>query len=1360
MTFAVQRKCREIREGESSSLPQYLGDFKEIPAYVLLGEPGAGKTTAFKQEAGSEETCCFIPARDFLDFDKDSEWMGKTLFIDGLDEIPAGDAGPQTPLGIIRGKLHRLGTPKFRLSCRAADWLGPSDRNALDTLLPNNEKILVLRLEPLSLEDVREVLKKRLNVADPEAFIESANQKELEYLLDNPQNLEMLALAVAQLGGQWPEDRERAFDLACEKLLEEGNPDRKSRRQRSSSVPDLLMAAGKLFAIQILTGCAGYSLDNDENSDTYLPPNRVPHRNRSEFRDVFDSRLFRVPQENRAEPYHRHVAEFLGAKYLAKLIKEGLPVGRILILTTGFGGGIVSEFRGLLAWLATHSLVSREKLLELDPYGVIAYGHIRNFSVNQKTRLLDALKREAEANPWFANAFSYDHSWEGFATPDMKEELLKYFSVSEPDDSQQSLALICLQALNSGVGISGMSDFALGILKNPLWGLLARRVALDLFIRQIEDNEERANILMELLKATETGEIFDPGDDLCGCLLEATYPQALSPSEVVRYLRPPKRANYFGSYCRFWIHTVARKSTGEQLGELLDFLVKLFDQSPEEFSQNFDQFNHLRNLPERWLECYLENFADAPDPYRLLCWLELIRASRGGPSYRKIGEWLSEHPETLLDIYGLGVRQCEELEKESEETNLCMHYARERLASARMPQNFGAWCLERAIATKHPEIAKHLVRWTANCVHNSYYDAGLSLKVVKSRLSTKPSLFKVYMEYQEGASSNDAETKQHREKYDTEILERQQEWHTQLNSMKEDLLANRCRRDVLYELAVVYYGGYGDVSGDTPKERLESLLGKDESLIEEVLQAFRMSINREDLPSVEEIFRLEANNMTPLLAYPYMAGLNEVSETSQDRSLSISEERMRLALAFYYTVPLWPLPPRTGDETPQWFPSLLQSRPDMVSDILVAATRKKLRRSSDFIKGLYELAHSQDYEKVARMASLPLLKAFPVRCSQQRLQDLNHLLTAAVLHCEKEALLNIVEEKLSSRTMQVGQRVRWLAAGLFVAPEQYQDRLESYVAGKEPRIRALAEIMTSRFLDALPDSPSIPVLSLLIRLLGSSYGPHYYNTDDSSMEGCLVTLGMDAAHSVRFFCEQLSQTWSHEATESLELLLANEQLRAWHPNLTDLAYKQKILRRDNNFEHHAVEEVFRILENARPENPADLATVAMMKLEEIARDIQDGNTSDWRAFWTSEKNDHAPQHEDFCRDRLLSKLRPLLTPLDIDAQPEGRYANEKRSDIRLFCDGFNVPIEIKKSMHPDLWTAIRSQLIAKYTRDPGADGNGIYLALWFREEDCKATESGNRPKNANELKQRLPETLSEEEKSKIQIFVIDVSRQS
>ena len=87
-----------------------------------------------------------------------------------------------------------------------------------------------------------------------------------------------------------------------------------------------------------------------------------------------------------------------------------------------------------------------------------------------------------------------------------------------------------------------------------------------------------------------------------------------------------------------------------------------------------------------------------------------------------------------------------------------------------------------------------------------------------------------------------------------------------------------------------------------------------------------------------------------------------------------------------------------------------------------------------------------------------------------------------------------------------------------------------------------------------------------------------------------------------------------------------------------------------------------------------------------------------------------------------------------------------------------VPVEIKKDRHPDLWSAIRTQLVSRYTRDPGAEGYGIYLVFWFGEGKCPSPESGTVPKHPAELEKRPRATLSSDEANLISICVIDVSR--
>ena len=156
--FIVPRTCKEKvdERDEHYDISHPIDFFSEQSAYVLLGEPGAGKSSLFKSEADNTPDGHCIYARDFIDLDR-KEWRDKTLFIDGLDETRAGNVNDRTPLGAIRGKLDKLGCKRFRISCRAADWLGSLDTKDIKKVSPD-QNITVLYLDRLNSNDINQIL--------------------------------------------------------------------------------------------------------------------------------------------------------------------------------------------------------------------------------------------------------------------------------------------------------------------------------------------------------------------------------------------------------------------------------------------------------------------------------------------------------------------------------------------------------------------------------------------------------------------------------------------------------------------------------------------------------------------------------------------------------------------------------------------------------------------------------------------------------------------------------------------------------------------------------------------------------------------------------------------------------------------------------------------------------------------------------------------------------------------------------------------------------------------------------------------------------------------------------------------------
>ena len=1352
MTDFVQRTCTEIREGRKDDAKgepssRFLEDFRNTDAYVLLGPPGAGKTTVFKQEADCPKARR-VTARDFITFDDRPEWHNTTLFIDGLDEKRAGSLDGRTPLDGIRKKLDRLGRPRFRLSCREADWFGANDRDKLKAVSRNGQ-VTVLRLDPLADENILKILRDNPKVDDSEKFVREARQKGLETLLTNPQSLSMLVDAVAGAGGDWPKTRIQTFDMACRTLLREHNQEHRLANPDSVAISDLLDAAGRLCAVQLLTGSAGYTLPGTESDHEYPSLEQISGKDQEILRHVLSTKLFETPSEGNRTPVHRHIAEFLGSWHLAGLIENGMPVGRILALMTGDDGGVMSEMRGLSAWLATHSKTSRMEIIEHDPIGTILYGDAREFSVDEKRRLIHGLYRESQRNLWFFDSLEgMDSRFGDLATPDMEEVFREALTSPTRNETHQGLVVVLVEALRYGTNISELTNVVLGVVRDDSWWPRIRYRTLDMILQQDKNNEQAEATLMTLLEDIDSGSVPDPNDELLGRLLNGLYPSRLSPSEILRYLRLPKRRDLLGTYKLFWKGKVSRNSTNTQRAELLDILVEQSDELLEKIREDpTDTRNLLYHLPSNLLGRFLNAAQEEIAPDRLFSWLGIAawnyHERRVPPDDAEgIRAWLSQHPETQKAMIAACVEDC----RGKQRFTVCVDMRRNKLLfGATPPPDFGSWCLEQATSATDASAAIWYVREVAYALYAHRYDEGLTREIAETRLAHQPSLEQAFREcLSEWEESKNRESTRREEDKKEENL-KHQEFRDRVKKHVPALRKNRCPPALLNYLAAAYFGEPIDklFEGSTSRDRLHNLLGDDTDLIETVLAALRDSVNRSDVPTDTEIIRLRADNRRHYLGLPFLAGLEELSKPEKEPPLN--ERQMRQAITFHY---LWPLSYH-GDDRPHWYRWLLTRRPDVVSDVLIEFVRSEIRRGEEHFSEAHELAFSKEHEDVARLASLTLLELFPVRCTSAQLRSLNFLLKAALLHCKREAFEKLIERKLSLRSLNIAQRLYWLATGFLASPASHRETLKTLVSGHERRIRHLAEFLTT--------SPAplfarfeVQDLELLIRLLGSSYRPYSSSSD------------FEKSDLINWLVQRLASLPSPDATLALESLRSDNALHPWRFKIVDSASRQNVIRREANFRHKDVDQVLQVLDNLKPANAADLAAMTMDILSDMARRIRDGNTSDWRQYWTPSKKPVTPEHEDFCRDALLSDLRLKLERVEvhvkINAQRERSYADDKRADISVTHGDFNVPVEIKKSTHRDLWRAIREQLITKYTRDPGADGYGIYLVFWFGAEGCQMPPSGKRPTSAHELQKRLLDTLSADEKRKISICVIDVSK--
>ena len=1371
MSGTVARTCtvvpvpgpdgNEARRDPSPRDCRPLADYRSHDAYVLLGDPGAGKTTAFEDEVEAlrAEACHLVTVRDFLALDPLTMPAGRTLFIDGLDEVRADGRNPRTPFEALRRRLSKMGRPRFRLSCREADWLGENDRRHLAEVSPGKQ-VTVLRLEPLTEADIRRVLAYRDDIPDPENFVAMARDHGVDGLLANPQTLGMLADVVGG-GGDWPGSRLETFDKSCRRVVCEHNEEHNIASVASGGGPDAdltLDAAGRLCAVNLLTGTAGFTMLPSGHDADLLSLGQCDYEPPDLLRHALQTKLFKGQPDGRLVPVHRHVAEYLAACHLRLLVEERkLPARRVVALMAGHDGTVVTEMRGMSAWFAARCRSARAWLIDRDPIGVVQYGDVSGFADGEKRSLLGALERDL---PMQDSEFGFAARLRALATPGMETAFKNVLSSPRRDPERQQFVGLLLQPLIDGAAMPGLSESLLGVVRDSTWRSSVRLWALEAYC-QGSHGEGELRELKELFDDIRRGNVADPDDELLGTVLEQLYPLEMSPGELWELFssRPPAPDGW-GRYRRLWGKKLVELSPDPHVGAHLDHLCSV----PGDRHGHLDYRGFGRpnlGLLARALAVHGDAIVDGREIARLYDWLGVTSVrdrylGDGRAHIKAVQEWLAERPRVQKAVILEGLKRC----PADDDLDRCARDVHRRLHHSALPRDFGLWCLNQAVAMEEqaPRVAQHLLERAFRALDDDRIRHGLTrrrireatshsdrLKTVVTRLNRSPSV-----------SEQEAELAEQQRQYEhRHRAERARELDI-LRSQRAALAGNRAPAGLLYQLARVYFGDYKAIAADKSAgaRAIGERYASDRSTVQAILDSFRRVPSREDLPKLTDVVRACRKNRIYHLGLPFLAGLAELERISAEtgamgpaESDAIHAVGRRLS---FHNDP-WELP-----------------------TFLVPEARGRAAGAGRRCTGAHRVGRTEGQSshrlQAAPTGLRPGLQACGRFFGSQAAPGLPDPVQAPVCagvgipaDSDGEALRNLIAAKLSRSSLGVWQRVRWLAAGMLAWPDAFADDLRDHLEGREGRLAELTAFLYSALHVAeLANDLERGSLAFLVRLLGSSVEPERFHR---SLSGGVhdVTPAMERSRLVKVLIHRLSSSHSSEAGDLLEDLAGNHALAAWRAELRRAREAQRAVRRDHGYRHPGADEVCRTLRGAEPANVADLAALVEDHLRQLGNELRHGDADGWTLFWNQDSDciSTEPKPENACRNAFLVALRSRL-PQSLEVTPEAHHARQNRSDLRVSYLGpmgqrFHVPVEIKKNEHRDLWTAIEDQLVGKYAIDPVAQGHGIYLVLWFGRGKTKRSPDGERTATPEALEDRLRGALSSQQARKISVCVADVS---
>ncbi|UVH57190.1 hypothetical protein NWF24_30855 [Variovorax paradoxus] len=1368
--YLVERSAT-FKHDDGSSSARALSAWRHLDAYVLLGEPGAGKSTAFEQEARAIGLGArYVTARSLLTLGAPDGWTDEILFIDALDERRGDSSNFLSSLDELGQKLNQLGRPRFRLSCREADWYinGAAE---LARVAPAGQ-VTTLWLDPLTFEDVESLLGlwSPRRVADPQVFLQRAQQHGMTPLLGNPLLLGMLVDAVS--GNDWPGSRNETYELACKKMAVEHN---EIRRRSAASPPvltqDTLAAAGLLCALMLLSDAHGFTMDPNDDEKGVIPFSTLPTEFAWSARatsECLNSKLF-IADGDRRVPRHRTIAEFLAAKALAQSIDRGLPVQRVLAMMCGRDGRIVEPLRGLYAWLAVHCVRERAYLVDRDALGLVLYGDVRHFSVPEKRSILEALYREGARFRWFRNENWDAHPFGALGTRDMEQTFRELLTSTAREPAHQALLDCLADAIMQGEHALQLPKELERVARDSSYWPQVRRATLDAWLSKGGYDIYAAKRLLEDIR---TGAVADEDDQLLGMLLTALYPAHMSTAEALRYQRPRRQEFNITRFHMFWAIDFLRLIPKAELPATADALAaRLASEGRSSDEEGATRArDETRELALKVVAAALR--ADTPglSAERLYTWLgvgvnEYGSFEASGDEAQAIAEWLSSHPDQRRLAFAYGLFQ---VVPETRDGRRYFWVAEERMFRSKRARNWFQWLLEIAGATADPEVAQYCLQEAGRAAISEMQDSSITVEEIEDwvRLHRaqwplaeqwKTDVFAWPLDAYQGVDY--ARRQKQRSKAAAERAERQQQLAPHLAAISTGLANPR----LLDQVVNAHAKRYTNIRGETPLERVQDFLVVGPEQANRAIEGIKAALARADLPSVDDVASALAGGKILYLNSVCLLAAKLAHEEQPDAWRSWPAPLVDTMLAFCLT--------GVDSESPSWYAALANERPQVLAPILLRFARPDLSRDTGpQLQPLYMLRDAGAPVELVRLVVPELWQILPSRPSAGQLRFVdNVILPASMLHLDQRQWHDLVEGKLAEPGISEELAIALHVAAMRFDVEVHCHALLNLCEHNPECTNVLGDALTNLRRDEialLTHSPES--VGRLVALLASGL------SSEQSAEAATFTPSDRRREAAQTLVRAIASDTSGAAGSELRRLRELPAMSGWAVYLDSLLYDHERVANRASFMAASPALVAQVLLNKAPANARDMAELVRDHLKQLAQRIQ-FEESNWlenfyrpAAVGKTRKSGAGkvpqatkPKIENDCRDLVHGLLRDRVLPLNVQIEKESYAAGDKRADLQAttIADGRRiiVPIEVKKDDHPEVWAAWRNQLAARYTSNPAAEGIGVYLVLWFGHGSTRAP-GGVKPTSAEQMAGLLNALIPAERRAHIVGLVIDLSR--
>lgn len=1284
--------------------------FNRTEPLVILGEAGMGKSYLLEWLAKypGYSRCT---ARQLINRHDPKTLLGdaQILVIDALDEVSSWKEGDA--VGEVLKKLGELSYPRFVLSSRVADWRSATGVEAIREQYPDEP--LELHLIPFDDNDTTAFLTASLGIETAKKVVSHFDELGLSGLLGNPQTLNLIARVAGS--GSLPETRSELFDQAIE-ILRVEHRDTKAYGQTSREIG--LDAAGAAFAGIILTGSEAIvrtsSANTAEGEQQLADISTLPGGDAIE--SVLDTRLFKADGVDRFSYLHRRVGEYLGAQWLAKQAVNKRKRMRLLSLFHSHGL-VPASLRGIHAWLARDPALA-PAIIDADPMGVIEYGDADDLTVEHARILLRALERLAADNPRFRDWGPY--SLRGIAQTALIKDLRRLITAPE---TPFGLCVLVLQAIKGTDVAPELVDDLRRIILDPD-AIFAIRSAAGEIIAMLPGQDDWPTILRTL---------YECGDGLSVRL-------AIELIDDIGYEQIDN--DLIVDLVVSWA-----KSREHTFGVLMDLETQL----PE--SRIDGVLTRYAEVVKKFGEPHKRSGDDLLTDFAYELMVRGVKA--GGVTAKKLWSWL-EPFDASVGYHHKTRKQLEVLIRSNDELrqNLQRYVLLEQPAEHDLWHRM--WRLSKRSASLTPTATDIIAlldgldptdrndeRWR-DLVQLTQHDGEVGAEVrtaARQFAAHRPDLLKwldnLAVKESNRRAKNAKRAGKLRAKKAAAHVEDRKYYAFHLEEMRKG------EYSILINPAKAYLGLFTDSEKDVPPhKRVSQWLGDNiASIAYEGFEAFMLITPPK--PSAQEIvealvqgkYYVSAFIIIPALAERFRKGIGFDDLTDERLMAGLFELLCRRIDDHAGIVGLR-----------QAIEAAVQAR-GIWEEAMRLYIEPQLDARRESVDGLYMLMRDNEHAEIGAVFAVEWLERFPHLPVGPETELIDKLIRAKRF----DELRRIAATRIGISDNQ--RRRNWDSVCLIADFQKTAARLE--LSPIEPELLWHLRYRTG---DHFSDNVYLELCPAQLEWIIKNFRTLWPMVEHPGGSTSGNINPWDASQFIVHLIRRLGNDSSEEAVAAL-LRLRDAPADGYIESIKVVIAEQARICVESAYAPPSLGAINAIARNIAPESAADLQALVVDELATAQAKIKSDDAESWRGFYD---DNGVPFVEERCRDHLLGLLRQGSNEITFD--PETHIAGDKEVDIACSVGTLRIPIEVKGQWHKDLWKGADIQLDTLYTPDWRAEGRGIYLVLWFgnQQQPSKRIKSRGRgvksPKTADELREMLIAGSRSTREGRVVIFVLDLEQ--